>query len=93
MHPDTARLEAEGQVIFRYCDKEGSIVDAANPNGSPGNIAGICNAAGNVVGLMPHPERACEAMLGAGGEAGLSLFESALGQLSKSNERVGTGHE
>lgn len=93
VHSDIERLEADGQVIFRYCDKEGSITDDANPNGSPGNIAGICNPAGNVVGLMPHPERACEAILGGGGVAGLSLFESALRQLTQSNERVGTGHE
>ena len=54
------QLERDGQVIFRYSEADGSITDAANPNGSLGNIAGICNAGGNVVGLMPHPERAAE---------------------------------
>ncbi|MGE3271701.1 MAG: phosphoribosylformylglycinamidine synthase I [Chloroflexota bacterium] len=56
-------LEREGRVIFRYSAADGSITDAANPNGSLANIAGISNAAGNVVGLMPHPERAAEAEL------------------------------
>ncbi len=78
VHPAIEKLEAESQVIFRYCDAEGSVTPEANPNGSLNNIAGICNAGGNVVGLMPHPERACEAILGGGGEAGLSLFASAL---------------
>lgn len=84
-HPDIERLEGESQVVFRYCDAEGSVTPAANPNGSINNIAGICNASGNVVGLMPHPERACEAILGGGGVAGLSLFESALDALSTSS--------
>jgi phosphoribosylformylglycinamidine synthase len=78
VHPEIEKLEAESQVIFRYCDAEGSVTPEANPNGSVNNIAGICNASGNVVGLMPHPERACEALLGGGGEDGLSLFTSAL---------------
>lgn len=81
-HPDVERLEGEGQVVFRYCDEEGSVTPDSNPNGSVNNIAGICNAVGNVVGLMPHPERACEAILGGGGVAGLTLFESALDSLS-----------
>jgi len=54
------QLERDGRVIFRYSEADGSITDRANPNGSQGNIAGICNEAGNVVGLMPHPERAAE---------------------------------
>ena len=62
------------RVIFRYCDARGEVTDAANPNGSVNNIAGICNEARNVVGLMPHPERACEAPLGSAD--GLVLFES-----------------
>ncbi|HVS95815.1 MAG TPA: phosphoribosylformylglycinamidine synthase subunit PurQ [Puia sp.] len=57
-------LEANGQVIYRYCDEDGRIVDAANPNGSLRNIAGICNKTRNVFGMMPHPERACSAALG-----------------------------
>ncbi len=84
-HPEVERLEGEAQVVFRYCDAEGTVNDASNPNGSVNNIAGICNAAGNVVGLMPHPERACEALLGEGGTEGLSLFASALGFLSGSS--------
>jgi phosphoribosylformylglycinamidine synthase I len=64
--PDVvAALEAGRQVIFRYTTAGGVVTEAANPNGSIHNIAGICNAARNVVGLMPHPERACEASLGS----------------------------
>lgn len=53
-------LEQQGRIVFRYCDPDGRATPAANPNGSARNIAGICNARGNVVGLMPHPERAVE---------------------------------
>jgi phosphoribosylformylglycinamidine synthase len=56
-------LEANGQVMFRYCDEKGNIRAEANPNGSARNIAGICNAERNVFGMMPHPERACSAAL------------------------------
>jgi phosphoribosylformylglycinamidine synthase len=59
------RLEGEGRVIFRYTTKDGRLEDAANPNGSARAIAGVCNEARNVVGLMPHPERASEAELGS----------------------------
>jgi phosphoribosylformylglycinamidine synthase len=59
------RLEGEGQVVFRYTTKHGRLEDAANPNGSARAIAGVCNAARNVVGLMPHPERASEPELGS----------------------------
>jgi len=73
--PDVIRtLEATGRVVFRYCDASGEATDAANPNGALHNIAGICNDTGNVVGLMPHPERACESALGS--TDGLILFES-----------------
>ena len=58
------QLEANGQVIYRYADADGNITDAANPNGSLRNIAGICNTARNVFGMMPHPERACSEALG-----------------------------
>jgi phosphoribosylformylglycinamidine synthase subunit PurQ / glutaminase len=65
--PDViARLEQNGQVIFRYVTAAGEPTDEANPNGSLHNIAGICNARRNVVALMPHPERACEPLLGSG---------------------------
>ena len=63
--PEThARIEAAGQVVFRYADERGVVTAAANPNGSLGNIAGVTNETGNVVGLMPHPERCVEALLG-----------------------------
>jgi phosphoribosylformylglycinamidine synthase len=57
-------LEANGQVIFYYCDENGTITEKANPNGATRNIAGICNATRNVFGMMPHPERACSPVLG-----------------------------
>ncbi|MDX2134612.1 MAG: phosphoribosylformylglycinamidine synthase subunit PurQ [Saprospiraceae bacterium] len=57
-------LEANDQVLFRYCDEQGHITPESNPNGAERNIAGICNAGRNVFGMMPHPERAAEAILG-----------------------------
>ena len=73
--PETVeRLQRNRQVIFRYATAQGEIAAAANPNGSVNNIAGLCNEARNVVGLMPHPERACE--LAVGSADGLVLFES-----------------
>ena len=60
-----AALEQNRQVVFRYSTRSGEVTSSANPNGSLNNIAGLCNAARNVVGLMPHPERACEASLGS----------------------------
>ena len=75
--PDVVeRLERNRRVIFRYVDAAGAPTDAANPNGSVNNIAGICNEARNVVGLMPHPERACE--LAVGSADGLVLLQSAV---------------
>ncbi|MGB7218963.1 MAG: phosphoribosylformylglycinamidine synthase subunit PurQ [Vicinamibacterales bacterium] len=74
-----ARLEANRQIIFRYADAAGEVRDEANPNGSAAAIAGICNEARNVVGLMPHPERACESALGSAD--GLIIFESVLESL------------
>jgi phosphoribosylformylglycinamidine synthase len=71
-----ARLDAERRVVFRYCDADGQATAAANPNGSTDNIAGIINERGNVLGMMPHPERACEALLG--GEDGLYIWRSIL---------------
>ena len=70
------KLEANRQVIFRYTDAQGRVDDAANPNGSVNAIAGICNEQRNVVGMMPHPERACEPLLG--GVDGCAIFESVL---------------
>jgi phosphoribosylformylglycinamidine synthase I len=75
--PDViARLEANRQIIFRYTNAAGQVTDEANPNGSASAIAGLCNEARNVVGLMPHPERACESALGSAD--GLRVFESAV---------------
>jgi phosphoribosylformylglycinamidine synthase subunit PurQ / glutaminase len=75
--PDViAQLEANRQIVFRYTDAAGDVGDAANPNGSKAAIAGLCNEARNIVGLMPHPERACESMLGSAD--GLAIFESAV---------------
>jgi phosphoribosylformylglycinamidine synthase subunit PurQ / glutaminase len=63
--PETLReLEANHQIVLRYCTPEGLVEPSANPNGSTDAIAGVCNRAGNVLGLMPHPERAAEAVLG-----------------------------
>jgi phosphoribosylformylglycinamidine synthase len=72
-------LEAEGRVVFRYVDESGERTDAGNPNGSSRSIAGICNAEGNVLGLMPHPERCAEEILGNRDGAGLfaGLIEAA----------------
>lgn len=69
-----AELEANNQVIFRYCDGGGNVTEEANPNGSLSNIAGICNRARNVLGMMPHPERAAEQVLGS--TDGLKVFQS-----------------
>jgi phosphoribosylformylglycinamidine synthase len=78
--PDVvARLEAGRQIVFRYTTPAGEATDEANPNGSVANIAGLCNATRNVVGLMPHPERACEGALGSAD--GLVLFESVIQSL------------
>jgi phosphoribosylformylglycinamidine (FGAM) synthase-like amidotransferase family enzyme len=70
------RLNDNDQVMFSYCDEAGNITADANPNGSLENIAGITNAARNVFGLMPHPERAADALLA--NEDGLAIFESIL---------------
>jgi phosphoribosylformylglycinamidine synthase len=64
------------QIIFRYSDKSGNITDLANPNGSAENIAGICNKEGNILGMMPHPERCAEAILG--NEDGKLIFKSII---------------
>ena len=69
-------LERNGQVLFRYCDADGAITEEANPNGSARNIAGLINAGGNVLGMMPHPERSCEAVLGS--DDGALIFQSII---------------
>jgi phosphoribosylformylglycinamidine synthase subunit PurQ / glutaminase len=73
-------LEQDGRVVFRYCDADGRVVDAANPNGAARGIAGIRNREGNVVGLMPHPDRCAERVLG--NDAGIRMFESAVAVLA-----------
>jgi len=74
-------IERSGQVVFRYCDPDGKVTPEANVNGSLAGIAGIRNEAGNVLGLMPHPERASEALLGS--EDGRVIFESLLLSLER----------
>ena len=71
-----AELEAERRIVFRYSDAAGRVTPDANPNGSRANIAGVINAAGNVLGMMPHPERSSEALLG--GEDGLLIWRSMI---------------
>ena len=78
-------LQANAQIIFRYCDEDGNAMSTANPNGSLDNIAGIRNSQGNVLGLMPHPERCAEMILG--NQDGLPIFKSLLTSL-KGNASV-----
>lgn len=73
-------IEEKGCVVFRYCDESGKLTEEANPNGSINNIAGIINFAGNVLGMMPHPERACEEILGS--TDGLKLLKAFSGYLT-----------
>jgi len=68
------QMEENGQIVFRYSTANGEITEDANPNGSRGNVAGICNLDRNVLGMMPHPERACEDMLGS--HDGMDIFLS-----------------
>jgi phosphoribosylformylglycinamidine synthase len=73
--PDViAELEANNQIVFRYSDADGNVTRSVNPNGALNNIAGIVNKEGNVLGMMPHPERACESILGSAD--GLAIFKS-----------------
>ncbi len=76
-----SQLKAAAQIVFRYCTPEGKVTAEANPNGSLDNIAGIRNAAGNVMGMMPHPERSAEAVLG--NDDGRLIFLSMLDALQK----------
>ena len=75
-----AGLQQEDRIIFRYCDRDGRVTETANPNGSRDNIAGICNRSRNVLGLMPHPERACEDLLGS--SDGRDIFRSLAATLA-----------
>ena len=74
-------LERNGQVIFRYCDTEGRITRQSNPNGSARNIAGICNRERNILGMMPHPERCSEPLLG--NTDGLGIFRSIAAAMTR----------
>jgi phosphoribosylformylglycinamidine synthase subunit PurQ / glutaminase len=75
------KLKANGQILWQYCDADGTITDAANPNGSVLNIAGVCNEHRNVGGLMPHPDRASESILGS--DDGKWIFESVIAALQE----------
>jgi phosphoribosylformylglycinamidine synthase subunit PurQ / glutaminase len=73
-------LQREDRIVLRYCDAAGNVTDEANPNGSRDSIAGVCNRARNVFGLMPHPERACEDLLGS--SDGRGVFRSLAATLA-----------
>ena len=79
------QLEENNQIVFRYCDESGEITDQANPNGSRSNIAGICNLDRNVLGMMPHPERACEGLLGS--DDGREIFSSLTKAIRKMKDK------
>ena len=74
--PTLDSMEQNGQIIFRYSDPDGGVTKSSNPNGSRRNIAGISNREGNILGLMPHPERCCDPLVG--GADGLAIFRSIL---------------
>jgi len=74
-------LKANNQIVFQYCNEKGVVNDDANPNGSLLNIAGICNKEGNVLGMMPHPERCCDKRLGS--SDGKGIFQSVINSLTK----------
>ncbi len=85
--PDTLkRLEDNQQIVFRYCDQQGNITDEANPNGSLNNIAGIINETGNVLGMMPHPERASDPVLKH--TDGRKIFESIIQSVNSQYQLV-----
>lgn len=74
------KLQDNDQIVFRYCDSQGNVTDEANFNGSVDNIAGICNSQRNILGMMPHPERAVEQLIGS--DDGKLIFESVLNELA-----------
>lgn len=80
------KLNENSQVVFRYCNEKREITLETNPNGSIENIAGICNSKGNILGMMPHPERCCEETIG--GEDGRVIFESLISWLEKSESKT-----
>ena len=75
------KLEEENRVIFRYSSRSGDTSEKYNPNGSINNIAGIINDAGNILGMMPHPEKACEKIIGS--DDGLGIFSSIISSMVK----------
>jgi len=79
-------LRKNEQIIFRYCSKDGAISEESNPNGSKEAIAGICNKDGNILGMMPHPERASEHLLGS--EDGRLIFESIIRRIEKTKDNL-----
>jgi len=79
-------LQRDRRIVFRYCTPQGEISPEANPNGALDNIAGICSAGRNVLGMMPHPERASELVLG--GIDGFKVFESMVASFAASHEPV-----
>jgi phosphoribosylformylglycinamidine synthase len=81
-----AELRQDHRIVFRYSTPEGEITAEANPNGSLDNIAGICSAGRNVLGMMPHPERASEPQLG--GTHGLKIFASIVASFAASRETI-----
>jgi len=82
--PALARLNSNNQVLWRYSDAHGQLTEISNPNGSLENIAGICNETRTVAGLMPHPERACEPILGS--DDGILIFQSLIHTLQRQNQ-------
>lgn len=81
------KLQDNNQIVFSYCDEDGNEAPTANPNGSVANIAGICNEAGNVLGMMPHPERCCDPSLGS--SDGKQIFESLVRYLEQAQKIKG----
>jgi phosphoribosylformylglycinamidine synthase len=75
-----AELQRDNRIVFRYCNEQGEITPESNPNGSLDNIAGICSPGRNVLGMMPHPERASENVLGCAD--GFKVFESLAGVMA-----------
>ncbi len=76
-------MENEGRIVFKYCSEDGDITSEANPNGSVSNIAGVCGEKSNVLGMMPHPERCCDAVLG--GTDGTAIFKSVADFILREN--------
>ncbi len=80
------QLENSGRIVFRYCDAEGRITAESNPNGAANNIAGIINETGNVLGMMPHPERRCDPLLGS--PDGIGIFQSMIEYIVKAHRII-----